>query len=68
MVDLQVSCCVGGYHSGETGGIIPETFRVLRTLLDRIDDSLTGRVCETFQSPLPEWKLKEAEYIAALLG
>lgn len=48
MVDLQISCCVGGYHSGAVGGIVPETFNVLRTLLDRIDDNLTGRVCQDF--------------------
>ena len=35
-----------GYHSGECGGIIPETFRIVRSLLDRLDDSKTGRVCE----------------------
>ena len=27
-----------GYHSGELGGILPETFRVIRELLSRVDD------------------------------
>lgn len=35
-----------GYHSGETGGIIPETFRIARSLLNRLDDVETGKVTE----------------------
>lgn len=35
-----------GYHSGETGGIIPETFRIARTLLNRLDDCDTGKVTD----------------------
>lgn len=48
MVDFTVSCATGGYHSGEVGGIVPETFRILREILDRIDDTKTGRVCDLF--------------------
>lgn len=48
MVDLKVDCGKGGYHSGEVGGIVPETFRVVRVLLDRIDDSMSGKVVECF--------------------
>lgn len=46
ILDLTVECGKVGYHSGETGGIIPETFRVIRELLDRLDDPKTGMVCE----------------------
>ena len=68
MVDIQVECAISGYHSGEVGGIVPETFRVIRSLLDRVDDTLTGRVVDLFQSPIPEWKQKEAEEVAATQG
>ena len=44
IVDVTVSGAQTGYHSGEVGGIVPETFGVLRKLLDRIDDSDTGTV------------------------
>ena len=64
MVDFSVECASGGQHSGEVGGIVPETFRVLRHILDKIDDTLTGRVAELFQSPLPDWKLLEAQEVA----
>jgi hypothetical protein len=48
IVDVTVQGGKIGYHSGECGGIIPETFRIVRQLLDRLDDSKTGRVHEAF--------------------
>jgi len=29
-VDFNVQCGLNGYHSGEVGGIVPETFRIVR--------------------------------------
>ena len=59
---------MGGYHSGETGGIVPETFRILRTLLDRLDDKETGRVIAELHCEAPQWKLDEAKHLAQLAG
>lgn len=56
IVDLEVHAGKNGYHSGEVGGIVPETFRIARTLIDRIDDSKTGKVVSDFDSEVPEWK------------
>jgi acetylornithine deacetylase/succinyl-diaminopimelate desuccinylase-like protein len=67
-MDLTVECGKVGYHSGETGGVIPETFRIVRVLLDRLDDSLTGEVCAEMQVPVPDFKRKEAEHIAKTEG
>ena len=39
IVELKVEFGKSGYHSGEVGGIIPETFRIMRNLLDRVDNS-----------------------------
>lgn len=33
-----------GQHSGSASGVVPSSFRVLRQLLDRLEDSRTGRV------------------------
>lgn len=68
IVDLTVEAAKGGYHSGEVGGIVPETFRILRELLDRVDDSKTGDCAEDFNIPCPEWKQKEAEHMVQLTG
>lgn len=56
MVDLTVEFSKVGYHSGECGGIVPETFRIIRKLLDRLDDSETGKVAEWMQIETPDFK------------
>lgn len=66
--DLTVSAAKGGYHSGEVGGVVPETFRVCRTLLDRLDDPLTGKVCDELHTKLPEYAYPEAEFMAQIAG
>ena len=40
----------------------------MRQLLDRIDDSATGECAEEFNIPVPDWKMKEAEHMAALVS
>lgn len=62
IVDMTVTGAKSGYHSGEVGGIIPETFRVARKLLDRVDDVNDGKVLlPELQVEIPEWADKEAE-------
>jgi hypothetical protein len=68
VIDVTVEAAEGGYHSGEVGGIIPETFRIMRNLLDRIDDSATGQICPELTVEVPENKRKEAEYMAQKCG
>ncbi|HEX3589484.1 MAG TPA: M20/M25/M40 family metallo-hydrolase [Pseudonocardiaceae bacterium] len=41
---LTVRVLEVGQHSGVAGGVVPSSFRVLRTLLDRLEDSATGEV------------------------
>lgn len=48
VVELNVEAGQQGYHSGEVGGMIPETFRVVRELLARVDDASTGTCAEEF--------------------
>lgn len=56
IVDMTVQLGATGYHSGEVGGIVPETFRVVRELLNRLDDPKTGKVIDELYVPLPDWK------------
>lgn len=44
ILDMTVQLASGGYHSGAVGGIVPETFRIVRSLLNRLDDVETGEV------------------------
>lgn len=41
---LRVEVLREGVHSGEASGVVPSTFRIIRQLLDRIEDAETGRV------------------------
>ena len=41
---LRVNVIAEGWHSGMAGGLVPSSFRLARILLDRIEDSATGRV------------------------
>lgn len=41
---LAVSVTKEGVHSGDASGVVPGTFRVLRKVLDRLEDSDTGVV------------------------
>lgn len=39
---LSVKTINGGVHSGEGSGLIPDTFRILRNLLTRVENPETG--------------------------
>lgn len=43
-LDLDVSLMKTPMHSGEGSGVVASSFRVLRLLLDRLEDSRTGRM------------------------
>ena len=59
--ELNVKMLEGGVHSGMGGGIIPETFRICRMLLDRIDDPKSGEVVKDFQVPISEKTVKQTK-------
>ena len=41
---LKVEVLTEGVHSGDASGLVPSSFRILRHLLDRLEDSATGRL------------------------
>ena len=40
---LTVTVLEEGVHSGDASGVVPSSFRVLRQLLDRVEDRDTGK-------------------------
>ncbi len=42
--ELRVDILTEGVHSGGASGVVPSSFRIVRQLLDRIEDSATGRL------------------------
>jgi acetylornithine deacetylase/succinyl-diaminopimelate desuccinylase-like protein len=58
-----------GVHSGDASGVVPSSFRVLRQLLDRIEDSRTGRVLlPALSGTIPPARVAEARAAASVLG
>ncbi len=43
-VTLTVEVLTEGVHSGSASGVVPDSFRIARHLLDRVEDPDTGRV------------------------
>ena len=42
--NLRVDVLTEGVHSGDASGIVPSSFRLVRQLIDRVEDETTGRV------------------------
>lgn len=48
MATLKVKVLSEGVHSGDASGIVPSSFRVIRQLINRIEDAETGELVEDF--------------------
>jgi len=66
---LKVEVLTEGVHSGDASGLVPSSFRVLRHLLDRLEDSASGRLLPaSFHCEVPADRLNQAKATAAILG
>jgi len=66
---LTVEILTEGVHSGDASGVVPSSFRIARTLLDRIEDETSGDIkLAAFQADIPQLRRREAKRAAAALG
>jgi acetylornithine deacetylase/succinyl-diaminopimelate desuccinylase-like protein len=66
---LRVEVLTEGVHSGDASGLVPSSFRILRHLLDRLEDSATGRLLPAqFHCEVPADRLAQAQATANILG
>ncbi|MEY3474588.1 MAG: hypothetical protein RL087_1046 [Pseudomonadota bacterium] len=66
---LKVEILTEGVHSGDASGLVPSSFRIMRQLLDRLEDSKTGRLLpDSFHCEVPGERLAQAKATAAILG
>ncbi len=66
---LSVEMLREGVHSGDAGGVVPSTFRILRQLLSRLEDERDGRiVVDSLHSQIPPQRRAQATEVAAVLG
>lgn len=66
---LRVEVLTEGVHSGDASGLVPSSFRIMRQVLDRLEDSATGRLLPaSFHCEVPAERLAQAQATAAILG
>ena len=66
---LTVDIVTDGLHSGDVGGMGPDSFRVARMLLDRIEDVATGDLLlAELNVTIPPDRVDEATQTAAEIG
>jgi acetylornithine deacetylase/succinyl-diaminopimelate desuccinylase-like protein len=66
---LKVEVLTEGVHSGDASGLVPSSFRIMRQVLDRLEDSATGRLLPaSFHCEVPADRLQQAKATAAILG
>ena len=65
---LKVEILSEGVHSGDSSGVVPSTFRVMRQVLDRLEDSKTGRLLpDSFHCEIPSARWDQTRATAAIL-
>lgn len=66
---LKVEILTEGIHSGDASGLVPSSFRIMRHVLDRLEDSATGRMLPaSFHCEIPQERVMQAQATAAILG
>ncbi|HEY1226088.1 MAG TPA: peptidase dimerization domain-containing protein, partial [Ramlibacter sp.] len=66
---LKVQILTEGVHSGDASGLVPSSFRIMRQVLDRLEDSKSGRLLPaSFHCEIPAERLAQAKATAAILG
>ncbi|MFC3070166.1 M20 family metallopeptidase [Phenylobacterium soli] len=66
---LTVEVLSEGVHSGDASGIVPDSFRLARALVSRIEDEKTGEVLlPELTAQIPPERIEQAKVAAAALG
>src|SRR5205085_6735393 len=66
---LTVEVLTEGVHSGDASGVVASSFRITRSLLDRIDDSTSGKVKDaSLHAAIPEERKSQAQRAAQVIG
>ena len=66
---LKVEILTEGVHSGDSSGLVPSSFRILRQVLDRLEDSATGELLpRSFHCEIPADRVEQTRTTAQILG
>ena len=61
--ELEIECLKESTHSGNSG-VAPDSFTVLRILLDRLDDSKSSKVKAPLNVEIPQYRIEDAKKLA----
>ena len=68
-VEMKIEVLTRGQHSGSVSGVVPSSFRILRQLLDRVEDADTGEVLlSELRAQVPRDAVSAAEDLAREFG
>jgi hypothetical protein len=66
---LTVEVLREGVHSGSASGIVPSSFRIMRSLLSRLEDEKTGKITlKELNVDIPTQRMQQAKATAAVMG
>src|SRR3954471_7177226 len=66
---LSIEVLTEGVHSGDASGVVPESVRIARQLLERLDDAESGMVKPAaFHAQIPVERSEQAKRAAEVLG
>ncbi len=67
--NLIVKVLQEGVHSGDASGVVASSFRILRTLLSRLEDQASGRILpQDLYVEIPPQRLEQAKQAVKTLG
>ncbi len=66
---LSVDIIGQGAHSGDASGIVPDSFRIIRQVIDRIESAETGEILlKEAQAEIPQSRQDQAKIAAEVIG
>ena len=66
--ELTVEVLNEGVHSGDASGVVPSSFRIIRQLLDRVEQVSDGRITAAeFNAEIPQQRITQAGQAADIL-
>ncbi|HET7930658.1 MAG TPA: M20 family metallopeptidase [Rhodanobacteraceae bacterium] len=67
--ELTVEVLTEGVHSGDASGVVPDSFRIMRELLSRIENPATGEILpKELYVEVPAERIEQAKQCAEILG
>ena len=67
--ELTVEVLTEGVHSGDASGVVPDSFRLIRQLLSRLEDPATGTIVpKELYVEVPAERVEQAKQCAQILG